>query len=412
MRDNVAGGGAHNQDLVSFTIDGGSGPFVLTAPNGGNVVAPGVPVTVSWNVAGTDSPPVNCTAVDIWLSTDGGYTFDIPLASAEANDGVATVVLPALATTSARIKVKGSGSIFFDISDGNFVIDPNLNPVNNDLGISNLTGLPSGGCGGTLDPAVTITNFGLTSATAFEVLFILHESGAFSPDTVAVNWTGTLALGQSTTVAACDVSCFTPQVGSTGSVEVILLPPAGDENADNHFLAANYALGGGTLANLILNTDCWGSEVGWTLSDASGNVVGSAATGSLASQTLYTEEFCLTDGCYTFEITDSYGDGLNGTAFGCAIDGDYAMTGPDGAVLFAMGDPNYGTGTSHEFCLETVIPCTADLDGSGAVDVGDLLLVLADFGCQSSCSADLDGDGIVGVTDVLALLGEFGQTCP
>jgi hypothetical protein len=88
------------------------------------------------------------------------------------------------------------------------------------------------------------------------------------------------------------------------------------------------------------------------------------------------------------------------------------MTGPDGAVLFAMGDPDYGTGTSHAFCLETVIPCTTDLDGSGAVDVGDLLLVLADFGCQSSCSADLDGDGIVGVTDVLALLGEFGQTCP
>jgi hypothetical protein len=96
---------------------------------------------------------------------------------------------------------------------------------------------------------------------------------------------------------------------------------------------------------------------------------------------------------------------------GCDVDGDYAMTGPDGGVLFAMGTADYGNGTSHDFCLESGVDCLADLDGNGFVDVGDLLLLLADFGCQTTCTADIDGDGQVGVTDVLALLGEFANTC-
>jgi hypothetical protein len=413
VRDNVAGGGAHNQDLVSFTVDGNAGPFEVLAPNGGAAVGPGVPTVVSWDVAGTDSPPVNCTAVDIWLSTDGGFTFDIPLATGVANDGAESVIFPEIATSSARIKIKASGSIFFDISDGNFMIDPTLNPVELDLGIGNLQGIPSGGCGSNLAPTVTVTNYGLTTATAFEVIFITSESGALLPDTNIVQWTGSLPLGATTTVAACDAGCYMPMGLGFGSVVVNLVPPAGDEDPSNHNLSAPFEIGEGSPVTLTLTTDCWGSEVGWTLSDASGTLIDEVVAGSLSSSTTFEQEFCLADGCYEFAITDTYGDGMFGSQWNeCGVDGNYAMTGPDGAVLFAMGDPDYGTGTSHAFCLETVIPCTTDLDGSGAVDVGDLLLVLADFGCQSSCSADLDGDGIVGVTDVLALLGEFGQTCP
>ena len=67
------------------------------------------------------------------------------------------------------------------------------------------------------------------------------------------------------------------------------------------------------------------------------------------------ENFCLPDGCYTFHIDDSYGDGLNGTAFGCAVDGNYSLEDQNTTnVVVAMGpDPDYGSGTTHDFCIGT-----------------------------------------------------------
>ena len=55
--------------------------------------------------------------------------------------------------------------------------------------------------------------------------------------------------------------------------------------------------------------------------------------------------------------------------------------------------------------------CPADLDGSGVVDVPDLLLLLSDFGCTANCSADLDGDGSTATSDMLVFLTAFADTC-
>jgi Ca2+-binding EF-hand superfamily protein len=52
-----------------------------------------------------------------------------------------------------------------------------------------------------------------------------------------------------------------------------------------------------------------------------------------------------------------------------------------------------------------------DLNSNGAIDVGDVLLVLSEFGCVSGCTADSSGDGFVTVEDMLAVLSVFGQTC-
>jgi hypothetical protein len=50
--------------------------------------------------------------------------------------------------------------------------------------------------------------------------------------------------------------------------------------------------------------------------------------------------------------------------------------------------------------------CLADLDDSGAVDIGDLLLVLANWGTPDG---DVTGDGTTDVADLLALLGAWGS---
>ena len=55
--------------------------------------------------------------------------------------------------------------------------------------------------------------------------------------------------------------------------------------------------------------------------------------------------------------------------------------------------------------------CVGDLDGDGSVTVGDLLELLANFGCVEACESDIDGDGSVSVSDLLALLAVFGTLC-
>lgn len=121
-RDNRAGGGGVETDDVQITVTTTSGPFQVTSPNT-NVTWGGLQ-TVTWNVAGTTTAPVNCANVDITMSQDGGLTYPHVLATATPNDGSEQVLLPAISTLTARIKVACNGNIFFDISNTNFRVDP------------------------------------------------------------------------------------------------------------------------------------------------------------------------------------------------------------------------------------------------------------------------------------------------
>ncbi len=79
---------------------------------------------VQWTPADTDKAPVNSTGVDIFLSTDGGYTYPVLLAENVPNaSGIYEVEVPNLIGTQNRIKVKGHGNYFFDISDSDFSIE-------------------------------------------------------------------------------------------------------------------------------------------------------------------------------------------------------------------------------------------------------------------------------------------------
>ena len=57
--------------------------------------------------------------------------------------------------------------------------------------------------------------------------------------------------------------------------------------------------------------------------------------------------------------------------------------------------------------LELTAPCAGDLDGNGAIDVDDLLGLLAAWG-NTDGPEDLDENGIVDVDDLLLLLGAWG----
>lgn len=60
---------------------------------------------------------------------------------------------------------------------------------------------------------------------------------------------------------------------------------------------------------------------------------------------------------------------------------------------------------------EIAAPCFGDVNGDGSVTVGDMLEILAEFGCTSNCNTDVNGDGLVTVGDLLELLAVFGSSC-
>lgn len=122
VRDNVAGGGTNNSDDVEINVNGTAGPFVVNSPNTSVTWSPGATETVTWDVAGTTGNGINAANVDIFLSTDGGNTYPITLASGVTNDGSHDITVPNNQGNQNRVMVRGANNIFFDISDADFTI--------------------------------------------------------------------------------------------------------------------------------------------------------------------------------------------------------------------------------------------------------------------------------------------------
>jgi hypothetical protein len=57
------------------------------------------------------------------------------------------------------------------------------------------------------------------------------------------------------------------------------------------------------------------------------------------------------------------------------------------------------------------VACEGDFNGDGAVDVNDILQVVAAFGACSGCDEDVDGNGVVDVDDLLIAIAAWGP-CP
>ncbi len=124
VRDNNPTFGRVTNDLMKITV-ANTGPFAVTAPNGGEALTGNMASMITWTVNGTDA---HCANVDILLSTDGGGTYTV-IADATANDGSESVMIPNNASTTARIIIRcdvaggfRSASTFYDVSNAAFTI--------------------------------------------------------------------------------------------------------------------------------------------------------------------------------------------------------------------------------------------------------------------------------------------------
>ena len=123
VRDNYAGSGGVDVAEVRFRSAVSAGPFLVSYPNLNSVIwQVSEYQTITWDVANTQTAPVNCKTVNIRLSIDGGFTYPVSLAVGEPNIGRACVLVPNNVTTMARVRVEAADNIFFDISNANFKI--------------------------------------------------------------------------------------------------------------------------------------------------------------------------------------------------------------------------------------------------------------------------------------------------
>ena len=122
VRDNLAGGGNNSSADMVVTVNGTAGPFVVNSPNTNITWDADSFATITWDVAGTTGNGINAANVDIFLSTDGGDTYPITLATGVTNDGSHDIVVPNNQGNQNRVMVRGENNIFFDISDTDFTI--------------------------------------------------------------------------------------------------------------------------------------------------------------------------------------------------------------------------------------------------------------------------------------------------
>ena len=104
---------------------------------------------------------------------------------------------------------------------------------------------------------------------------------------------------------------------------------------------------------LFIDYDSYAGETSWDLTDDVGNVV---AAGGPGSGETYEEIFCLLDGDYTFNIYDSFGDGLY------CWEGYYELT-SDGSTL--AGGPDIGC----DYGFGESTPFTVPVGGGGCTDL-------------------------------------------
>ncbi|MCH2045295.1 MAG: M12 family metallo-peptidase, partial [Saprospiraceae bacterium] len=320
VRDNAAGGGCNeHQDLV-VSVDGSSGPFIVTYPSATGITWTGATnETVTWDVANTDQAPVSCANVDILLSLDGGLTYPTVLASNVPNDGSEVISVPNTASTTARVKVVCSDNIFYDVSDNDFTIvvatfDYSLTTTSSSLDICPPTNgtysIDVGSIGGYIDP-VTLTVTGAPTGV----------TTAFVPSPVTPGNTSALTISNTAT-ATPGTYTLTVTGNSTSGIKTLTLTlNIIDTNAPTLATPTNGA------TNVNPATMTWGAIAGTGVtydidiaSDPSFGTIVESATGLIA--TSYTASSLVPNTTYYWRVRSntSCGASANSTTFSFTTD--------------------------------------------------------------------------------------------
>jgi thiol-disulfide isomerase/thioredoxin len=180
---------------------------------------------------------------------------------------------------------------------------------------------------GDVDVAVTLQNLG--SEVLTDVSFEVSDA---SGSLLTYDWTGSLNTYEMTEVNLGVVSV-------SETTDITISVTSEDDDADYSSLTQEiaFAVESTTLITVNIELDNYPTETTWEITNEGGSTI--ASGGPYAGQALATinEVVQVTDiDCYNFRISDSYGDGLNGAAWG-GSNGFYTVTSSDGTTIATGG---------------------------------------------------------------------------
>ncbi len=261
----------------------------------------------------------------------------------------------------------------------------------------------AGVCAASVAPVIRIRNNGALSLTSLDISYSIDGIAEGS-----TTWTGALDYSATAEITLADIA---PADGNhTFSFTVSNPNGAADQNTANDTASSDFFMNStGSGVTVTVGGGSWDSEIGWSL-DLNGTVYASGGAGTTTE--------CIPNGCYTLNMTDSYGDGWNGAT--------YTLTDDSGSVL-ASGDLDTaqngnGTSTGSDIVqigvtscgLGCTDPAACNYDPAATLDDGS-----CDFACvgctdPAACNYDptaTTDDGSCAVNDQCGVCGGDNSTC-
>ncbi len=209
--------------------------------------------------------------------------------------------------------------------------------LNNNTRADGIVDLPAEVCIGSssLEPTVKIQNVGIETLTSLDIVYNINGG-----TDQTYNWTGSLETFEKVEITLDDYGF---DAGANNTINVELKNPNGvpDENDANNSATASLegsSLEAGTQLVLVFNFDCWPQENSWVLKNSAGATVaqGGQSMGYAGLTTLTDTVTLEPNDCHEFIFSDSYGDGMNGSAWApdCTKDGNITINDIDGNPVY------------------------------------------------------------------------------
>lgn len=173
--------------------------------------------------------------------------------------------------------------------------------------------------------------------------------------------------------------------GDTGGVDtfdplaVPTISPAPTPEPTSDFPSTAPSECTGAIFSLDLLTDNYPEETSWSLTDFETNEVVNEGGGYNSGSTLYQISSCLYGNCHTFEVFDSFGDGMC-----CSYGQGGYIVSVNGQEIGSGGDFDYAE--SLDFCVINDFPTAGPSSISSAAQCDDSPLPLYANGNSYSCA--------------------------
>lgn len=225
--------------------------------------------------------------------------------------------------------------------------DPAATNDSLDAALSGLQNLPYTNCSTNINPIVTVVNSGGNTLTSVQLGYGLN--GNFSN---AFNWIGNLPPFASVQIP---ISFTAPAGSHVFNVRVVGVNGQNDQDPSNDQVSQNFVvINPDFTARLRLELDCYASETSWHVTDSQSNILYQSEPYSDGNPDTVIVDMCLSYGCYTITMIDSYGDGFTGCSSNDGGNGMYILTNlsnNNSLAGISEANANFGTMNSQNFCV-------------------------------------------------------------